>query len=392
MTRSSSRRRNDDAATYSESVTQEEVQEIDGQRSPVSSPASNAADSNAAALSHLNVADRVIAQREAESNTRTRLSQPDPLINPDIYQVDYFRGLQHIPLQELLKEKLKIQNIQFKCLDLQLLKVIVSKPDDKQGRYNYRGGRNDRQTAGFQYSRMFRCRVLNMNSSVESQSCVYLVETPHENRDLWSLDIQCRDSGVICPGAFFRICDIQQAKYNIGNVPCLVSNGQAIVLKPPATFPTVSIRSNLQPNFSYAFTLNNCRLEFYRVTPVDTRCGGYFCNKQRAYGNTNPKCGCYGTPKGRSNMVLCMQLDVCNVDEELIVEEEHYSSQQFAKFYSIGEFKPDTNAREFRMSNEFKALEEAMSQCFSHVNDNGGWTVFGWYRKGQIDDKILTSR
>lgn len=289
----------------------------------------------------------------------------------------------------MLKDKLKICNIQFKCLDLQLLKVIVSKPDDKQGRYSYR--RHDKQTAGFQYSRMFLCRVLDMNLPTSSQQCVYLVETAHENRDLWCLDIACRDSGVICPCSFFHIFDIQAAKYNIGNVPCLVSNGQAIVLKPPVEFPVVAIRSNVQANNSLAFTLNNCKLNLYHVTPWDTHCGGYFCDKQRVWHNNNPKCGCYGTPKGRSNMVLCLQLDVCDsVTDDIIVEEEHCSSQQFAKYYSIGEFKPDANKREFSMCSEFRLLETAMHNCIDHGNDNDGWTVFGWYRKGQIDDKILT--
>lgn len=333
----------------------------------------------------LNRADQLIQERDQ----RTRLQQPDPLIPPDSYQVEFFRGLQHISIQDLMKDKLKIRNMQFKCLDLQLLKIIVSKPDDKQGRYSYR--RNEKQTAGFQYSRMFLCRVLDMNSPTSSRECVYLVETAHENRDLWCLDIASRDCGVICPGSFFRIFDIQQARYNIGNVPCLVSNGQAIVLKTPVEVPEVAIRSNIQANYSNAFTLNNCKLGLFRVTPWDTKCGGYFCDKQGAWQNPNPKCGCYGTPKGRSNMVLCLQLDVCDpITNDVIVEEEHYSSQQFSKYYSIGEFKPDTNKREFSMSSEFRQLESAMHNCIDHVNDNDGWTVFGWYRKGQIDDKILT--
>ena len=54
----------------------------------------------------------------------------------------------------------------------------------------------------------------------------------------------------------------------------------------------------------------------------------------------------------------CPQLDVCDpVTVKVIVEEEHYSFQQFAKYYSIGEFKPDTNKREFSMFSEFRLLE-----------------------------------
>ena len=34
-------------------------------------------------------------------------------------------------------------------------------------------------------------------------------------------------------------------------------------------------------------------------------------------------------------------------------------------------------------------IEDAISNLLSHVNENGGWTVTGWYKRGVITDKSL---
>ena len=41
------------------------------------------------------------------------------------------------------------------------------------------------------------------------------------------------------------------------------------------------------------------------------------------------------------------------------------------------------------MTDEFFDLLDAIENVISHINDNGGFTVVGWYRRGTINDRTL---
>ena len=41
------------------------------------------------------------------------------------------------------------------------------------------------------------------------------------------------------------------------------------------------------------------------------------------------------------------------------------------------------------MSQEYFDIEDAIGKVVELVNDNGGWTVIGWYKRGVITDKSL---
>ena len=41
------------------------------------------------------------------------------------------------------------------------------------------------------------------------------------------------------------------------------------------------------------------------------------------------------------------------------------------------------------MTQEYFDIEDAITNVVKLVNDNGGWTVTGWYKRGLITDKLL---
>ena len=41
------------------------------------------------------------------------------------------------------------------------------------------------------------------------------------------------------------------------------------------------------------------------------------------------------------------------------------------------------------MTQEYFDIEEAIADVIGFVNENGGWTVIGWYKRGVITDKSL---
>ena len=39
------------------------------------------------------------------------------------------------------------------------------------------------------------------------------------------------------------------------------------------------------------------------------------------------------------------------------------------------------------MSQEYFDIEDAIGEVVKLINDNGGWTIIGWYKCGVITDK-----
>ena len=41
------------------------------------------------------------------------------------------------------------------------------------------------------------------------------------------------------------------------------------------------------------------------------------------------------------------------------------------------------------MSEEYFDIEDAIRNVVELVNNNGGWTVVGWYKRGKINDQSM---
>ena len=56
-----------------------------------------------------------------------------------------------------------------------------------------------------------------------------------------------------------------------------------------------------------------------------------------------------------------------------------------------GYFPSGVNADELQLSDEYWNLVDKIDSSINHINDNGGFTVIGWYKRGIINDKSIVT-
>eukprot|EP00957_Ditylum_brightwellii_P007547 570983-Ditylum_brightwellii.AAC.1 len=66
-----------------------------------------------------------------------------------------------------------------------------------------------------------------------------------------------------------------------------------------------------------------------------------------------------------------------------------FSSIKFSKLYLDTYLPSSIKIRHLRMTNEYFELLDHIDRAVQCVNDNGGWTVAGWYKHGVINDCAL---
>ena len=78
-------------------------------------------------------------------------------------------------------------------------------------------------------------------------------------------------------------------------IPSIESSFPIAIMKMPAVLPEVRIDNLIEGGTPLSFTLNSCEINSLYIEPIETGCGGRFCDKQRVLEvlNYNEGCGCY---------------------------------------------------------------------------------------------------
>lgn len=158
---------------------------------------------------------------------------------------------------------------------------------------------------------------LKRQVEVIHRSSVYLIiQSNGMNKKLWSLDVYLRNNGVICPRTIFCLLNIQPFLDNTGQVPCIESPDNAIILRSPDIFLDYAIDCTIMCDEMRAFILNagGATLKVNTFNLLETSCAGAFCNKQCAY---NTKSGCrkwYVFEKNKQHMGIELRIIVIEKD------------------------------------------------------------------------------
>lgn len=301
-----------------------------------------------------------------------------------------FQKTEPVTLHNLLSED--IRRIDRKGrIDLMLQRVVANGKQNSNNyqirTYNARGAKRNESTTN--YSRLFLFSVFSGN---ERGSLVYMMEAKNTNEKLWKRNVCHRDDGTISIGTIIRVMHpLPIEKILPDGIPCLTTRFPAIVMKPPPIFPEAHIDMSVTGGRSMAFALTNCEVEVLSTVPEETGCSGHFCDKQRIHEivQYGQGCGCYSFVNRRSNIVLDHSIKISHpsLDDAIVVE--NFSSTRFSNLYLSGPFSTTTRAETLLLSDTFYDIEEAVDRAIKYINDNGGFTVIGWYKRGQINDRSM---
>ena len=281
------------------------------------------------------------------------------------------------------------------ALNVQILRIIVHNPTVQNGS-NVQAYSRSRygpiRPSSMPYTRLLLCRIY---SESEGNLLVYLMESPslNKNTNLWLNNVELRDNGVITVGTIMRIISpLPVSSYLRGDIPLIETQHPAIVLKNPRTYLEVLPLENLQGESSRAFVLNGAILSCSAYSCERTKCGGSFCDRQRLNEWNTPlgTCGCYAQrTRGTNNLTLLYPL-VKATHEGRNFNHSNFSSTAFTTTFLNQNFPIGVQANDLQLSEAYWMLGDTLQDIIQFINDNGGWTVVGWYSRGVINDRTLT--
>ena len=72
--------------------------------------------------------------------------------------------------------------------------------------------------------------------------------------------------------------------------------------------------------------------------------------------------------------------------DTVILTMNDFSSLQFSSLYMKDDFKSTIRFNLLDYTPAYFSLQEAADNVVEYINTNGGFTVIGWYKRGEIND------
>ena len=332
-------------------------------------------------------------QREPEHRNNERPNRPNrqrSVLSPlddDITRSLLMRRVREIKIHDLQGDAVYDMNLNRNFIDVQIIRIITPNTNQKANIYAIRNRRANNQDVHFR--RLFLCRVFSESDITEHSKPIYLMEASDQNNMLFERNLEWRDDGTISIGTFLRILAPLPIENNMqGDIALVKTQMPAVVMKRPSVLPSISINNMIEGNNSMAFVLNGVFLNLNRTVPVKTTCSGFLCDKQRCSDwNGKRGCGCYHMTQYRTN--IAFEHSIYFDTQRGRIVHNNFSSTKFSLLYLNDNIPGAVRISALRMSNAYWEIEDAIENVVDYVNDNGGWTVVGWYKRGVINDRSL---
>ena len=66
---------------------------------------------------------------------------------------------------------------------------------------------------------------------------------------------------------------------------------------------------------------------------------------------------------------------------------ETFSSSRFSRLYQNAPFPSAIRADSLQLTDDYWNLSNCISNVIDFINENGGFTIIGWYKRGVINDQ-----
>ena len=210
-----------------------------------------------------------------------------------------------------------------------------------------------------------------------------------KNHQLFDRFSNERDNGQFTIGALMAIVNPDPIEDYMNGTPMIISNEKAILLQPMSH--THVPMSHLEANESKAFVISQSRIGVGRIVFLDSACSGKFCDRQNSE-TTRSKgrsCGCFSLKSSRSNIISVHSITfTTNTGETKMMPK--FSSLKFMELYTKGKLSIDMRASRLQSGNDiYDDIIDCLENIITLVNNNGGWSVYGWGKQGVINDVVM---
>ena len=319
----------------------------------------------------------------SDRNVRTRRTNGYGLIPYDA-SINIPQSVVEVNIDYMLSE-----SPERKCciMYLQLIHVVSGSSAGQNNGSTYQSyykKKNKDLSSSSQYYRLLLFRdLISLDGKV-----VYIVEGKHMNDKLWGRFPLLRDNGVVTIGTYIGVINpMPITQWFCNEIPILECRGGSFVMKTPGTVASIKIDMGVMRNTTRAFVLNNMEVEMSSMDVYNTKCSGLFCDRQRAVEirRGNRACGCYSMQTRIGNIVLVHHVTVSK-GNDVMLNMDDFSSLQFSHLYMKTGFTSSMRFNLLDYTPSYFSLQKAADDVVKYINDNGGFTIIGWYKRGEIND------
>ena len=128
-------------------------------------------------------------------------------------------------------------------------------------------------------------------------------------------------------------------------------------------------------------------VQFNKATFAKSSCNNILCDRQRPY-EENFNCGCFsiGTRNASSAYTIDFNLIFTPEESQSFQTMQHFRSNRTTLLFLTKPLPTSLNEDVFTADEPMKALRKAVKIITDIVNQNGGWDIIGWYKRGIITD------
>ena len=146
-------------------------------------------------------------------------------------------------------------------------------------------------------------RVVSKENPETSNRMFHMIQNSTTNKEIFDRNAVFRDNGVISIGTVLIIVNPDPIENYMNGIPAITTKERVIVAK-PMNHPNIPLSNNLEGNDSKAFVYNEAKISLERVTFVDSKCSGNFCDRQRVSEvQHRSKCGCFSIKSNASCII-----------------------------------------------------------------------------------------
>jgi len=224
------------------------------------------------------------------------------------------------------------------------------------------------------YDRIFTFGELN----TPGKCFVIITETVSESDFLLR---HMRDSSTV--GDLVAVIEPEGPQKALNDMPVVSTITPLVPFQTPQRLPHVPIITP-QPREQRYFLLKGIPIRMSRATLVPASCKGVLCDRQQPP-NRHVQCGCMFTSK-ETAVVIQSHVTFDYIDENGATQTHtvnNHRSWKTTKLF-ITPLTPTTDCTAFYA--ERTGLRASVTAAVQIANDNGGWNIIGWFRRGEVVD------
>lgn len=318
-----------------------------------------------------------------DRNVRSRIINGYGLIPYDT-TVRFPEGMVEVDIEHMMSDNPECKK---GIMYLQLIRIVSGSNNGQNNSsvfQSYYKKNKKENSLSSQYYRLLLFRDI----SCKKGQVVYIVEGRHVNDHLWLRYPLLRDNGVVTIGTYIAIINpLPITTMFCNEIPMIECHGGCFVMKDPTAMSEIDVDMSITNNLTRSFLKNNMDVDVKYTNVHSTQCSGQLCDKQRAVeiSRGNRACGCYHMHTRVGNLTLVHKICVSKGGNELLAMDD-FSSSKFSNIFLKEPFSSTVKFNLLDLTPAFFKMQTCIDEVTKYINDNGGFTVSGWYKRGEIND------